>query len=82
MVELASKDEELREETKNTVATIVMVLKDGEDTPVTISIHRGELRFSREGHPTRIFSSAKKGSGGAEPKAKSSADAITEGMEG
>ena len=39
-VELASKDEELREKTKDTVVTIVMVLKDGEDTPLTISIDR------------------------------------------
>ena len=54
-VELASKDEELRERTKDTVATVVMVLKDGEDTPLTISIDRGELRFSRGGAPDPDF---------------------------
>lgn len=48
-VELASREDELREKTRDTVATIVMVLKDGEDTPLTISVDRGELRFSREG---------------------------------
>ncbi len=46
-VELASKDEELREKTRDTLTTITMVLKDGEDTPIAISINRGELRFSR-----------------------------------
>jgi putative sterol carrier protein len=54
-VELASKDEELREKTKGTVATIVMALKNGEDTSLTISIDRGELRFSREGAPNPDF---------------------------
>lgn len=48
-VELASRDEKLREKTKDTVKTIVMVLKNGEDTPLTIFIDRGELRFSRGG---------------------------------
>jgi len=46
-VELASRDEKLREKTKDTVATIVMVLKNGEDTPLTMSVDRGKLRFSR-----------------------------------
>ena len=46
-VKLASEDEELREKTKGTAATIVMVLKNGEDIPLTISIDRGEPRFSR-----------------------------------
>jgi hypothetical protein len=32
-IELASKDEGLKEKTKDTVATIVMILKGGEDTP-------------------------------------------------
>ena len=54
-VELVSKDEELREKTKDTVATIVMALKNGEDTSLTISIDRGELRFSREGAPDPDF---------------------------
>lgn len=48
-VELASRDKELQKKTKDTVATIVMVLKNGEDTPLTISIDRGELKFSRGG---------------------------------
>ena len=46
-VELASRDEKLREKTKDTVETIVMVVKNGEDTPLTISVDRGELRFSQ-----------------------------------
>lgn len=46
-VELASKDEKLREKIKDTTAMIVMILKDGEDTPITISIDQGELQFSR-----------------------------------
>ncbi len=46
-VESASRDEELREKTRDTVATVVMVLKGDEDTPVSISIDRGDLKFSR-----------------------------------
>lgn len=46
-VELASRDEELREKTKDTVATIVMVLKNGEDTSLTMLVNRGDLRFSQ-----------------------------------
>ena len=59
-VELASKDEELREKTKDMVATIVMVLKDGEDT-IMISIDRGELRFSPGGRGNRFPARGVKG---------------------
>ncbi|MFQ6129444.1 MAG: SCP2 sterol-binding domain-containing protein [Candidatus Hadarchaeaceae archaeon] len=46
-VELASRDDELREKTTDTVATIVMVLKNGEDTPLTMLVDRRDLWFSQ-----------------------------------
>jgi len=52
-VELASKDDELKEKIKDTAATIVMELTDLDDAYLTFSINKGELKFS-EGKPKEI----------------------------
>ena len=52
-IEMASKDDKLKEVIKDTVATIVMELTDLQDTFLTFSINKGELKFS-EGKPEHI----------------------------
>ncbi len=52
-IEMASKDDKLKEIIKDTVATIVMELTDLQDNFLTFSINKGELKFS-EGKPEHI----------------------------
>lgn len=47
-VELASKDEKLKEKIKDTVVTIVMLCKNGENQAITFSVNKGQMRFSEE----------------------------------
>jgi len=47
-VGLAAKDEKLKEKIKDTTTSIVMALKNGEDTYLTISINNGELKLLKE----------------------------------
>ena len=47
-VELASQDEKLKEKIKDTVVTIVMLTKNGEEQAFTFSVNKGELSFSEE----------------------------------
>lgn len=44
-IEMASKDDKLKENIKDTVANIVMELTDCKDTFLTFSINKGELKF-------------------------------------
>ena len=53
IVEIASKDEKLKENMKETKATIVMELTDLNDTFYTFSINKGELQFLK-GKPGNI----------------------------
>ena len=48
-VELAAKDEKLREKTKDTVTSIVMVVKNGEEHSFTLAVNKGKLEFLEEG---------------------------------
>jgi len=45
---LAGKDEKLREKIKDTTTSIVLALKNGEDTYLTFSINNGELKLLKE----------------------------------
>ncbi|OIN97312.1 hypothetical protein AUJ66_03725 [Candidatus Desantisbacteria bacterium CG1_02_38_46] len=47
-VELANRDEKLKEKIKNTVVTIVMLCKNGEDQAFTFSVDKGEMSFSEK----------------------------------
>lgn len=47
-VELAGKDEKLMEKMKDTTTSIVMALKNGDDTYLTFSINNGELKLQKE----------------------------------
>ena len=47
-VELASKDEKLKEKTKDTIVTIVMLTRNGEEQAFTFSVNKGEMSFSEE----------------------------------
>lgn len=47
-VMLAAKDEKLREKIKDTSCSIVMALKNGDDTYLTFSINNGELKLLKE----------------------------------
>jgi putative sterol carrier protein len=53
IAEIASKDEKLKENMKETKATIVMELKDLEDTFYTFSINKGDIEFQK-GKPGNI----------------------------
>ena len=48
-VELAAEDERLREKIKDTVTSIVMVLKNDEEHSFTLAVNRGKLEFLEEG---------------------------------
>lgn len=48
-VEVANRDEGLKEKVKNTVVTITMVLKNDEELPLTISVDNGELKLIKGG---------------------------------
>lgn len=60
-VELAGKDENLREKMKDTSCSIVMALKNGDDTYLTFSINNGELKLLKEkpNNPDFIFEISK-----------------------
>ncbi|MEW6069625.1 MAG: SCP2 sterol-binding domain-containing protein [Candidatus Thermoplasmatota archaeon] len=47
-VEMAGKDEKLKEKMKDTVCSVVMALKNSEDIYLAISINKGDLKFSKE----------------------------------
>lgn len=47
-VELASQDEKLKEKIKDTVVTIVMLCKNGDDQVFTFSVDKGQISFSEE----------------------------------
>jgi len=47
-VELASQDDKLKEKIKDTVVTIVMLTRDGEEQAFTFSVNRGQMSFSEE----------------------------------
>ncbi len=47
-VELASQDEKLKEKIKDTVVTIVMLTKNGEERAFTFSINKGQISLSDE----------------------------------
>ncbi|MDO9555946.1 MAG: SCP2 sterol-binding domain-containing protein [Atribacterota bacterium] len=47
-VELASQDEKLKEKTKDTIVTIVMLCKNGGDQVFTFSVDKGQISFSEE----------------------------------
>ncbi|MBU4190288.1 MAG: SCP2 sterol-binding domain-containing protein [Candidatus Thermoplasmatota archaeon] len=47
-VGLAAKDEKLKEKIKDTTCSIVMALKNGDDTYLTFSINNGELKLLKE----------------------------------
>ncbi|MFB0520374.1 MAG: SCP2 sterol-binding domain-containing protein [Desulfatiglandales bacterium] len=47
-VELASQDENLKEKIKDTVVTIVMLCKNGQEQAFTFSVNKGQMSFSEE----------------------------------
>jgi len=47
-VELASQDENLKEKIKDTVVTIVMLTRNGDERAFTFSVNKGEISFSEE----------------------------------
>jgi len=47
-VELASKDEKIKERTKDTVTSIVMILKNEEEHSFTFAVNKGKLEFLEE----------------------------------
>lgn len=47
-VELASQDENLREKIKDTVVTIVMLIRNGQEQAFTFSVNKGQMSFSME----------------------------------
>jgi len=47
-VMLAGKDEKLREKIKDTTTSIVMALKNGDDTYLTFSINNGDIKLLKE----------------------------------
>lgn len=60
-VEVAAKDEKLKEKIKDTTCSIVMALKNGDDTYFTFSINNGELKLLKEkpDNPEFIFEISK-----------------------
>jgi len=48
-VELASKDEKIKERAKDTVTSIVMVLKNEKEHSFTLAVNKGKLEFLEEG---------------------------------
>ncbi|MBU2565547.1 MAG: SCP2 sterol-binding domain-containing protein [Candidatus Thermoplasmatota archaeon] len=60
-VGLAAKDEKLKEKIKDTTCSIVMALKNGDDTYLTISINNGGLKLLKEKieNPDFIFEISK-----------------------
>jgi len=61
-VELASKDEKLKERTKDTVVSIVMVLKNEEEHSFTFVVNKGKLEFfeKRRANPDFQFEMSEK----------------------
>ena len=47
-VELPSQDEKLKEKIKDTVVTIVMLTRNGDERAFTFSVNKGEISFSEE----------------------------------
>ena len=47
-VELASQDEKLKEKIKDTVVTIVMLTRNGEERAFTFSVNKGQISLSDE----------------------------------
>lgn len=47
-VESASQDEKLKESIKDTVVTIVMLCKNGQEQAFTFAINKGEMSFGEE----------------------------------
>ncbi|MDI6917024.1 MAG: SCP2 sterol-binding domain-containing protein [Thermoplasmatales archaeon] len=60
-VEMAAGDEKLREKMKDTSCSIVMALKNGDDTYLTLSINNGELKLLKEkpDNPDFVFEISK-----------------------